>query len=84
MTQGTQISEKAIKKELNGIFLRQVAKSLTFKPQSDTTWAVSASLLQKFSSIWLIDKFLTMKNYENNTKDAQGAITQKKLKFYRL
>lgn len=42
---GTSAAIKSIKRELTNIFIRQVAKSLIFKPQSDSAWGVSASLL---------------------------------------
>lgn len=38
--------EKAIKKELNGIFMRQISKSLVYKPHNiNDRWQVSTSML---------------------------------------
>jgi hypothetical protein len=81
---GTTGVTQAVKRDLINIFIRQVSKSLVFQPPSDSVWAVSSALLQKFSSIWLIARFLTMRPFESNSKDAAGAITQKKEKYYRL
>lgn len=81
---GCSAQVKACKRELTQIFIRQLCKSLLFKAQPQSKLQESAALLQKFSSVWLIARFLTMRPFEPNSKDAAGAIMQKKEKYYRL